>query len=588
MTALDMTPLPPGTLIGGDVVEGLLGAGGCGTVYRVRSPEGYRSALKLLPLGKHSERGWREVAISVRLRHPNLVRLLGSGAWPDAEPRFLWLRMELIEGSTLDVWWREHDRDTCELVDKMLELGRALAVAHEAGVVHRDVKEANILVRQSDGQAVLVDFGAGYVEQALTLTKELFPPGTPHYRAPEAWRFAREHKGMPGAHYRAGPGDDLYSQGVVLYRLLTGRFPFLPAEDGYVDVEAVLHRAPLPPRLLNPRVPRAVEAVCLRLLEKMPEARYPSAVALCEALEALKARADESWKVPLRGDAAPAGAKRRARGAQARAVAEVGLGLALVLGGGWLVERWLSGREAASSSPPASPDAAPTRQAPTGQEVAPSDSPPESEAAAVAPPPAAPRKDHAPVKKKKPQQKTSDTQPSGREAAFRNACLGLTGVALQACLSAQQMSAMRPLPPPQECPAGAVETMIGRFGLRLGETKHVMWGNARESSGIAVREDTPALVGGDWEAGSDLGLGGRGTHVVLPDQTRLTGRLFFKDGRVYGRFIKAHTPGGDTYPMCLELLDLDDEVGLAPMPGSGQDNLLVEPTAKVRVVDRFK
>ena len=588
MNPLDMTPLPPGTRIGGDVVEALLGAGGFGTVYRVRGPDGHRTALKLLPLDERAERGWRELSIGTRLHHPNLVRLLGMGRWPHAEPRFLWLRMELIEGPTLDVWWREHDRDTGEVVDKMLEVGRALAVAHEAGVVHRDVKEANILVRSSDGQAVLVDFGVGYYAKAPTLTKGLLPPGTPHYRAPEAWRFAREHKGVPGAHYRAGPGDDLYAQGVVLYRQLTGRLPFLPDEDGCVDVEAVLHRAPLPPRLLNPRVPRDVEEVCLRLLEKQPEARYPSAVALCEALEALKARADASWKVPLRGETRPAPAKRWARGAWTRAVAAVGVGAALVLGGGWLVERWSLGREAASSAPFGSPATAPTHEARSGQEVALQEPRPESERAAAAPPevstpaavapPAAPRKDNAPVKQ---QQKTSDTPPSGREATFRNVCLGLTGVALQACLSAQQVPALRPLPPPQECPAGAVETMTRTLGLRLGEMSSVEWGDVRGRP-VPVREDTPALVFGHW---GDASTG----RIALPGYTRLTGRLFVKEGRVYGRFTQAHTPGGDTYPVCMELLDAgDDKVGVVLSRGSEPGNILVAPVAQVRVVDRFR
>jgi serine/threonine-protein kinase len=587
MNPPDMTPLSPGTRIGGDVVEALLGAGGFGTVYRVRGPDGHRSALKLMPLDERAERGLRELSIGTRLHHPNLVRLLGMGRWPFAEPRFLWLRMELIEGTTLEVWFREQDADTCELVERIREVARALAVAHEAGVVHRDVKEANILVRHSDGQAVLVDFGAGYHEKAPTLTKGLFPPGTPDYRAPEAWRFAREHWGVLGAHYRAGPGDDLYALGVVLYRLLTGRFPFLRDEYGHVDVEAVLHRAPLPPRLLNPRVPRAVEEVCLRLLEKTPEARYPSAVALCEALEELKTRADASWKVPLRGDTRPASRKRWARGPLARAVAAVGLGVALVLGGGWLVEWWSHGREAAPSLPSASPDAPPTREAPSGQEVAPSASPPESERAVVAPPevstpaavapPAAPRKDHAPVKK--PQQPTSDTQPSGREATVRNVCLGLTGVALQACLSAQQVPAMRPAPPPQECPAGAVETMTGTLGLRIRERWTVEWTDGQEKF-ISLREDSPALVFGHWETST----GG----IALPNQTRLTGQLFVKEGRVYGRFTQAQTPGGDTYPVCMELLDTAYRVGVELEPGGGPGNMLVTTVAHARVVDRFR
>jgi serine/threonine-protein kinase len=355
-----------------------------------------------------------------------------------------------------------------------------------------------------------------------------------------------------------------------------------------VDVEAVLHRAPLPPRLLNPRVPREVEEVCLRLLAKTPEARYPSAVALCEALEALKARADASWKVPLREGTRPAPAKRWAWGVWTRAVAVVGVGAALVLGGGWLVERWSPGREAASSPPHVLSATAPTHEAASGQEVAPQEPPPESARAAVTPlevstpaavaPPAAPRKDNAPVKK--PQQKTSDTQPSGREAAFRNACLGLTGVALQACLSAQP--AMRPAPASEECPAGAVETMTRTLGLRLREMKSVDWSRVRGRP-IPVHEDSPVFVGGHWGKTST-------GQVALPNSTRLTGRLYVKEGRVYGRFTQAHTPDGDTYPVCMELVDAgdDDSVGVELEPGSGPGNILVPSVAQVRVVDRFK
>ncbi|AKJ01831.1 serine/threonine-protein kinase [Archangium gephyra] len=555
----ETAPLPPGTRIGADVVEGVLGSGGFAIVYRVRSPEGRLSALKLLPLDEgpeRTERAWRELSLGTRLHHPNLGRQVGAGQWPEDKPRFLWLKLELIEGPTLDEWGLAAGRTVGEVVDRMLEVARGLAVMHEARVVHRDVKEANILVRQGTGQAVLVDFGVGYHEGDATLTKGMFPPGTPPYRAPEAWAYGRAHAGEPGAHYRAGPGDDLYAMGVVLYRLLTGRFPFRPAEHGGEDVEAVLHQTPLPPHLVNPSVPRAVEAVCLRLLAKTPEARYPGAVALYEALEELRARTDVVWTAPLHPERRPA-VKPRAR--VGRVLAAVGVGLAVTLGAWWLTP---------------------------GQEVAPGEDAPEPGWAVTAP--LAPRKDSAPVKQ--PQQTTPgpqpETAPKRRGAAVRKACLGLTGAALQACLGApQQVPPDRPAPPPQACPAGAVETMTGTLGFRLKEKKIVQWSDVRGRS-VRVDEDTPMYVVGHWNAGANrFGYGGR---FALPDNTRLSGRLYVKEGRVYGRLTEARTPLGVTYPVCLELLDTDYKVGLELQPGSAPGKMMVDPVAVVRVVDRFE
>ncbi|HYO68339.1 MAG TPA: serine/threonine-protein kinase [Archangium sp.] len=565
-----MSPLPVGTRIGGDVVEGVLGRGGFATVYRVRSPSGYVSALKVMPLDQgpeRAERAWREMLLGTRLHHPNLVRQLGSGQWPLENPRYLWVKFELVDGPTLDEWGLASGRTVGGVLDRVLEVARALAVSHEAGVLHRDVKEANILVRQSDGQAVLVDFGVGYHPAYPTLTKGMFPPGTPAYRAPEAWAYGRAHAGEPGAHYRAGVGDDLYAVGVVLYRLLTGRFPFRPAEHGGEDVEAVLHREPLPPHLVNPRVPLAVEAVCLRLLAKTPEARYPGAVALCKVLEELRARTDVDWTAVLHPE------RRRPEKPWARwgrMLAVVGVGLAVALGAWWLTP----GQEVAPGGPAPEPGWA---------VVAP---PAETPSPPAAAPPLALRKDSAPVK----QQQTSGPQPEAtskrRGATVRTTCLGLTGAALQACMgSPQQVPSERPAPPPQACPAGAVETMTGTLGLRIGERNSVEWSDVRGRS-VHVHEDTPLRVPGHWEAGADHT--GKGWKVALPDQTRLSGRLYVKDGRVYGRFTEARTPLGVTYPVCLELLDTGGHVGLELQPGSGPGKMMVDPVLDVRVVDHFK
>jgi serine/threonine-protein kinase len=553
-----MSPLPVGTRIGWEEVEGVLGSGGFATVYRVRSPDGYVSALKLLPLDQGPERAaraWREVSLGMRLRHRHLVRQLGAGQWPLESPRYVWVKQELVEGPTLEEW--APGRTLGEVVERVLEVGRALAVSHEAGVVHRDVKEANILVRRETGEAVLVDFGVAWHPACPTLTKGMFPPGTLPYRAPEAWAYGRAHAGEPGAHYRAGPGDDQSALGVVLYRSLTGRFPFLPAEHGGEDVEAVLHRAPLPPHVLNPRVPRAVEAVCLRLLAKTPEARYPDAVTLCEALEELKARTDVDWtQVPRPGPRS----RVKPWGRWGRVLAALGVGLAVALGVWWLGSR---------------------------QEVAPGAPAPHPGRAVAVPRAEAPRKDSAPMQQ--PPLKTPgappETAPQRRKAAVRTACLGLTGAALQACLGApQQVPPERPAPPPQACPAGAVETMTA-LGLRMGEYNDLDWSSVRGRS-VQVSEEASLRVAGDWETNRDMW--GQGDKVALPTNTRVFGRLYVHEGRVYGRFTEARTPLGVVYPVCMELMDTDGNVGMELQPGSGPGRMMVDPIAQLRVVDRFK
>ncbi|NOK15842.1 serine/threonine protein kinase [Corallococcus carmarthensis] len=288
--------VPSGTDIGGYLVEEKLGAGGFGAVYRARRG-GRLYALKLIPLWGLADWAEREVAILLRLKHSNLVRIRGHGQWPDEAPQFFFIIMDYVEGRRLDVWAKEENPSAREVVLKVLGVARGLEAAHRAKVVHRDLKESNVVVRASDDEAVVVDFGAGGYESAPSITGGVLPPGTPEYRAPEAWRFQQEHGDEQARSYQPGPSDDLYALGVVLYWLLTGRQPFLP--DEAEGVEAVLNRAPKPPHALNPRVPESLSAVCMRLLAKEPEERHPNAEALCAELGALRAQADESWDVKL-------------------------------------------------------------------------------------------------------------------------------------------------------------------------------------------------------------------------------------------------------------------------------------------------
>ncbi|WP_338869317.1 serine/threonine-protein kinase [Myxococcus stipitatus] len=289
--------LSPGDVVVGYSVEKQLGRGGFGTVYRATC-EGHPAALKLLHLPRAGGYVEREVSILLRLRHPNVVGIRGFGYWPSAEPEFAVIAMEYVEGRQLDVWAKEENPSARHVLKVVLDMARALAATHEAGVVHRDVKEANVMVRASDGLAVLVDYGVGDYEGAPGVTLSILPPGTPEYRPPEAWLYLEEHSGVRGARYIPGPTDDLWALGVVLYHLLTARVPF-EAEDDQSFINAVISDTPVSPREENGRVPQALSDVCMRLLEKDTKARYQDAWALCAVLEAALSGADESWDVPL-------------------------------------------------------------------------------------------------------------------------------------------------------------------------------------------------------------------------------------------------------------------------------------------------
>ncbi|RKG90456.1 serine/threonine protein kinase [Corallococcus sp. CA049B] len=293
---------PPAVLSPGDVVKGYtvvrqLDRGGFGTVY-LATNDGQPCALKLVERQRVEGRVEKEVSILLRLKHPNVVGLRGFSYWQAGERDFALIAMEYVEGRKLGVWVKEENPSARQVAKVTLDVARALAASHGAGVVHRDVKDANVMVRAADGLAVLVDYGIGDYTGAPGVTQSMLPPGTMEYRPPEAWRFMREHLGQAGARYVSAPSDDIWALGIVLYRLLAARWPFDSGTDADY-VEGVMGKVPVPPHLANRFVPEQLGLLCMRLLEKEPAAR-PSAAVVCEALEEVLAGAEgEAWDVPL-------------------------------------------------------------------------------------------------------------------------------------------------------------------------------------------------------------------------------------------------------------------------------------------------
>ena len=250
--------------------------GGMGIVYRAkqRAPSRIVALKMILPAHLNSpgavNRFRAEAEAAASLDHENILPIYAVGE-ADGAPFY---SMKFAEGGTLSAKidkYRDKAREAAALIAK---LARAVAFAHEHGILHRDLKPGNVLF-DSAGKPYVSDFGlAKWLQRECDLTQTLAILGTPYYMAPEQ---ATDSRGVTAS-------ADVYSLGAILYHLLTGRPPFA----GETPME-VLRRAekesPKPPRLTNQHVPRDLETICLKCLAKEPATRYASAAALAEDLE---------------------------------------------------------------------------------------------------------------------------------------------------------------------------------------------------------------------------------------------------------------------------------------------------------------
>jgi hypothetical protein len=277
--------LPPGTVVGSWRVVAWASRGVNGAVYKaVRVGQEYAPPVALkLALMPADPRFAREVVLLSRTRHPSIPRMVDSGQWQHPSgSTHPYIAMEWVDGVPLYDWALQHVPSPPQVLRLLAQLAGALQELHAQGGVHRDIKGGNILVRSSDGRAVLTDFGSGFYDGASSLTPPASHPGTPAYRSPEAALLELRSPGDCSARHTAGPAEDLYSLGVTACRLLTGEYP--RPNELFQDAHGTLHVASvsLPPALLQ--VEPKLRAIILRLLSVRPEERG-TAAQLAETLE---------------------------------------------------------------------------------------------------------------------------------------------------------------------------------------------------------------------------------------------------------------------------------------------------------------
>ncbi|GAB4574420.1 MAG: hypothetical protein Kow0077_20920 [Anaerolineae bacterium] len=258
-------------------IDALLGKGNMARIYLATDVRlGRQAAIKIISHTHQDDEMYimrfrREARAIAQLNHPHIVQLYRYGEAED----LLYMAMQYIEGASLSVVLRSYHQDgqyiePHEALRIIREVCSALDYAHQKGVIHRDVKPANIML-DITARAILTDFGLALIQADGTRGGVL---GTPHYLAPEQARSSAN----------ATPQSDLYSVGVIMYELFTGQRPF----DAKKPVEvAMMHitQPPPSPRQIRPEISPELEAVILKAMAKRPEQRFQSGAELVHALE---------------------------------------------------------------------------------------------------------------------------------------------------------------------------------------------------------------------------------------------------------------------------------------------------------------
>ncbi|NVJ09751.1 serine/threonine protein kinase [Myxococcus sp. AM001] len=596
MSVISMFPASGMTIDGWSVVREL-GNGGFAVVYLVEK-HGRRCALKV---ARHRDssgddkqthaRTLRELAALLLLDHPNIVKHRGYGY---SEPGNVYLALEYIDGWTLAEWAERKHPTVQEVLEVFDKISAALSYMHSRGVLHRDLKLSNVLIRKSDGEPVIIDFSCAIYSLAEELTDWGLPPGTDRFRAPEQFAWLREHKAEQRAKYAFQVADEIFAVGAMLYELLTDPRPT------EVQARTTLNSTIMPPpraRALNERVPEALNDLVDCILSRDPARRPVDSEALRRELGELLAyssaeylrpvhppseqrqqEALERVRSPVEVPDSPAALERGPRRAGRGFLAGLTILIALAVAGGI----WLNRGEPPPSREPQVVSAPPSPSSPHSAPLtssAPAMSPP-------SPPPvlltgqvtAAPKEGSTVKTTPPPEVPPQGRQSRGRtKAAVAADCATMTLVAALAagCPSAQIR------PEAFTCPAGAEESM--REDLRWTVNQpFALTLNARHGE----EEVVWFTAGGDVEGVVPKGVPAS-QRALAPPGTRFYGKAYFlsdRMGRSEGpalviRYDRVKLPGQDERPVCF--------VAEAPSKGYEDGRVKAFNSGGGYVVDRW-